>query len=292
MRARLWSRPQYIAEANCQLSDGSFYKRLDHDHLKENQNVVKTKITEMLRDNKLPPSAKGLIVPTPQTSRFYPLPRIHKEGNPGRPIVSACCCPTENIAPYLDQIMGPLVRNLGTYVKDTNHALKISNDFHFNNITTGERFLNTMDIKSLYTVIPNNIDIEALAYFLNKRPVLDPHTSTLTRLAELVLTLKAFTFNGDFYQQISTTIYYKDTDTHTSLHHQSSHPSHCKKGLPRSQLSRLPRLCSEDSRFPGKGRWNGVFLWTTWILPRLVAERSPGHPTVRPDWCTKKSQLL
>ena len=52
---------------------------------------------------------------------------------------------------------------------------------------------------------------------------------------------------------ISTTIYYKDTDTHTYLHHQSSHPSHCKKGLPRSQLLRLRRLCSEDSDFLEKG---------------------------------------
>ena len=138
----------------------------------------------MIRDNKLPPSAKGLIVLTPQTSRFYLLPKIHKAGNNGRLIVSACCCPTENIASYLDQIMCPLVRNLGTYVKDTNHALRIFNDFHFGNTTTGERFLYTMDIKSLYTVIPNNSGLEALAYFLNKRPVLDPPTSTLTRLAE------------------------------------------------------------------------------------------------------------
>ena len=45
-------------------------------------------------------------------------------------------------------------------------------------------------------------------------------------------------------------------------------------------------------RFSGKGRWNGVFLWTTWILPRLFTERSPGHPTVRPGWCTKQSQPL
>lgn len=52
---------------------------------------------------------------------------------------------------------------------------------------------------------------------------------------------------------ISTTIYYKDTDTHTYLHHQSSHSSHCKKGLPRSQLLRLRRLCSEDSDFLEKG---------------------------------------
>ena len=156
----------------------------------------------MIGDNKLPPSAKGLIVPTRQTSPFYLLRKIHKPGNPGKPIASVCCCPTENIASYLDQIMCPLVRNLGTYVKDTNHALRIFNDFHFDNTTTGERFLYTMDIKSLYTVIPNNSGLEALAYFLNKRPVLDPPTSTLTRLAELMMTLNAFTFNGDFYQQI------------------------------------------------------------------------------------------
>ncbi|CAH3174081.1 unnamed protein product, partial [Porites evermanni] len=28
------------------------------------------------------------------------------------------------------------------------------------------------------------------------------------------------------FLDITTTIYYKDTDTHTYLHHQSSHPSH------------------------------------------------------------------
>ena len=48
-------------------------------------------------------------------------------------------------------------------------------------------------------------------------------------------------------------IYYRDTDTHTYLHHQSSHPSHCKKGLPRSELLGLRRLCSEHSDFLEKG---------------------------------------
>ena len=83
----VWSRTLYIAEANRQLSDGGFYERLDHDPLKENQIVVKTTITEMIRDNKLPPLAKGLIVPTPQNLRFYLLPKIHEVGSPGRPTV-------------------------------------------------------------------------------------------------------------------------------------------------------------------------------------------------------------
>ena len=42
--------------------------------------MVKTTITEMIGDNKLPPSAKGLIVPTRQTSPFYLLRKIHKPG--------------------------------------------------------------------------------------------------------------------------------------------------------------------------------------------------------------------
>ena len=198
----VWSRPLYIAEANRQLSDERFYERIDHDPIKENQFTVKSAVNAMIAANELPPSAKNLIVPTPKTSKFYLLPKIHKTGNPGRPIVSACSCPTENIAAYLDRIMCPIVRNLNTYIKDTNHVLNIFNDFRFDDNITGERFLYSMDIKSLYTVIPNNSGLESLAYFLDKRSVLEPPTSTLTSLAELVLILNAFTFNGDFYKQI------------------------------------------------------------------------------------------
>lgn len=68
----VWSRPLYITKANCQLSNGRYYERFDYDPLKQNQNVVKTTITEMIRDNKLPWSAKGLIVPTPHDSTCCP----------------------------------------------------------------------------------------------------------------------------------------------------------------------------------------------------------------------------
>ena len=94
----VWSRPLYITEANRQLGDGRFYEHIDQDPIKENQRTVKSTINAMINANELPPTTKNLIVPTPKTSRFYLLPKIHKTGNPGRPIVSACNCPTENIA--------------------------------------------------------------------------------------------------------------------------------------------------------------------------------------------------
>ena len=59
----------------------------------------------------------------------------------------------------------------------------------------------TMDVKSPYTTIPNRDGLLALAHFLDKRPTLQPPTHTLVRLAELVLTLNTFSFNGKFYKQ-------------------------------------------------------------------------------------------
>ena len=59
-----------------------------------------------------------------------------------------------------------------------------------------------MDVKSLYTVIPNDCGLQALAYFLDKRDIKEPSTPTLTRLAELVLTLNSFSFNNEYYLQL------------------------------------------------------------------------------------------
>ena len=60
-----------------------------------------------------------------------------------------------------------------------------------------------MDIKSLHKFIPNNVDLHALAHFLDKREVKEPSTATITRLAKLVLTLNALSFNDDHYRQVS-----------------------------------------------------------------------------------------
>ena len=120
-------------------------------------------LTELVVKQELPATATNLIITTPRTSCIYFLPKIHKPNNPGRPIVSACSCPTELISSYLDKIMAPIVRSLPSYVKDTQHALHFFRDFNF----LGEdKLIFTMDITSLYTVIPNGEGLLALKHFL------------------------------------------------------------------------------------------------------------------------------
>ena len=103
------------------------------------------------------------------------------------------------LASYLDKIAAPFVRNLNSYVKDSSHMLNIVDDFSYEG---KHRFIFTMDIKSLYTVIPNDEGLQALKYFLDRREIKDPPIHTLLRMAELVLTLNNFNFNGEHYKQI------------------------------------------------------------------------------------------
>ena len=90
-------------------------------------------------------------------------------------------------------LKAPIVRSLPSYVKDSQHALQIFHDFNFQG---EDKLIFTMDITSLYTVVP-------LKRFFNLRTVKEPSSETLLRLAELVLTLSCFSFATSYYKQIN-----------------------------------------------------------------------------------------
>ena len=127
----VWRADLYQKEALRQLSDTSFYTKVDKDLTSPNQQIVKSTINDLIVKQELTATATNLIITTPRTSCIYFLPNIYKPNNPGRPIVSACSCPTELISSYLDKIMAPIVRSLPSYVKDSEHMLQIFRDFNF-----------------------------------------------------------------------------------------------------------------------------------------------------------------
>ena len=183
-----------------QLSDTSFYAKVEKDITANNQKIVKDTIQNLIVKQELPATATHLIITIPRTSCIYFLPKIHKPNNPGRPTVSVCSCPTELISSYLDKIMAPIVKSLPSYIKDSQHALEIFRDFNF----LGEdKLIFTMDISSPYTVIPNSEGLLALKYVFDQGTVKGPSSETLLRLAELVLTLNCFSFAGNYYKQIN-----------------------------------------------------------------------------------------
>ena len=56
--------------------------------------------------------ANGLKNPSTRTPQFYISPKIHKEGNPGRPVVSSINCHIANILKYVGYHLQPMVKQI------------------------------------------------------------------------------------------------------------------------------------------------------------------------------------
>ena len=74
--------------------------------------------------------------------------------------------------------------------KKKKHALEI---FRYFNFLSQNKFIFTMNITSLYTVILDDRGVRALKlFFFNQRTVKEPSSETLLRLAELAFTVNCF----------------------------------------------------------------------------------------------------
>ena len=138
----------YIKEAERQLNNTENHRKLQEDPTKnKKQKLINEKVAEGLKRN------------DPKTPKFYLRPKIHKEGNPGRPAVSSVNCHTANISKYVDYHLQPIVTEIPSYVKDTQDFLR---KFEKVKDIPQEILLVTLDVKSLYTNIPNNEGIKAI----------------------------------------------------------------------------------------------------------------------------------
>ena len=85
-----------------------------------------------------------------KTPKFNMLSKVHKERNPGRSVVSSIDCHTTKILKYIDNQLQSHVKELKSYVKDYTYFKRKINSME----------INSMDVLSLYTSIPNKEGIE------------------------------------------------------------------------------------------------------------------------------------
>ena len=94
--------------------------RIKFNPTKDHANIICNTLGEMKRNEELDADiALGLKPIEPKTPRFYLLPKIHKEGNPGRPVISSVDCHTSRISAFVDYHIQDSAQSLKSYVKDT-----------------------------------------------------------------------------------------------------------------------------------------------------------------------------
>ena len=95
--------PICMAEAYRQLNDSNHYQKLTYDptlETAETKRLANKLHTSDIIDNT---THKFLTIDNQaRTPQLYLLPKIHKQDNPGRPIISGCGGPTVKLSQYAD----------------------------------------------------------------------------------------------------------------------------------------------------------------------------------------------
>ena len=108
---------------------------------------------------------------------MYLLPKVHKPGNPRRPIISGNGSPTEHISLFVDSFLNPLVPRISSYIHDTPDFLRRILDIQHQVPSTA--IIGTFDVSSLYTNIPHDEGIDACSKALAESGHTSPPSQTL-----------------------------------------------------------------------------------------------------------------
>lgn len=143
-----------------------------------------------------------LKTPDPvRTHRIYFLKKIHKNPHGIRPIVSSNGGLTSNISSFLDVLIKPLAMRTASYVKDTSHIIHLLSTLK----VPSESLLVTIDVKSLYTCIPQNEGTQCCLNAINRAHITDIPIPVLETLFNLVLKCNIMRFHSRIFTQTTGT---------------------------------------------------------------------------------------
>ena len=189
----------YIKEGECQLMKKEHYSPLEDpkktikQFIQEVHSTLQQAKTKELIDEDM---FKILFRSNPRISNLYLLPKIHKENNPGRPIINSVGSLT-----FVDEILSKYSKLASSYVKDRTHFLELTMDL---NVQESD-LLCTVDVTALYTDIPHEDGIEKVTKYLRRHGATEAEIDLTQSLLEHILKKNYFEFKNKIYLQTSGT---------------------------------------------------------------------------------------
>jgi hypothetical protein len=197
------NKVEYNEKIKRHLEDSSTYQPVANNPTRTLQNKVNNELRYLknlcsLTDGQY----KYLRATTASIPLFYALIKTHKEHNPIRPIVSFIDSPTYKLAQHLSRILTPISDMGATKLKNTMDA-KITLQ---EQIIPHDYSLVSLDVKSLFTCIPQDFALNSCELALNNYTDLTEHTALdaaeVLMLTKLCLESCTFQWNNNFYKQI------------------------------------------------------------------------------------------
>ena len=134
--------------------------------------------------------------------KFYGLPKIHKTGNPLRPIVSSRGSVTYGVAKVISKVLKPLVGKYPHHIQSTRDFVSKAKGLA---VQPGE-CLSSYDVTSLFTSVPIDPALNIIRDLLEKDDELNDRmvlsVQNITELLGFCLHNTYFSFQNKFYEQI------------------------------------------------------------------------------------------
>ncbi|XP_056423823.1 uncharacterized protein LOC130362802 [Hyla sarda] len=146
--------------------------------------------------------AEYLIIQDPIIPIFHSFPKVHKETFPPsmRPIVAGISSLNERLCEWVDSLLQSLIFKMPSHIKGTKHLLGMLAHVKWRS----EYRWVTADVTSLYLVIPHELAIRALSWFLETYSHYPVHLCEYFLLViEFLLSHNFFMFNARFFLQVT-----------------------------------------------------------------------------------------
>lgn len=194
-------KTKYIELSNKLLSDEEHYLALRRDPSSSYQQRINTLITNLKKEKKISKElAHKLMYYKGTASKFYGLPKIHKEELSLRPIIASINCPNYNIAEYIRDVLTKSYQFSNIFhIKDSFEFSEFINDFQL----PDNYILQSWDVISLFT----NITVSSTKEIVRKKweniqPNCSVSLETFCLLIDMWFDTTVFSFNNQYFKQI------------------------------------------------------------------------------------------
>ncbi|XP_072030474.1 uncharacterized protein [Amphiura filiformis] len=160
-------------------------------------------LKRLKEEKKIDEGQYRLLYPTAESvPRLYCTTKIHKEGNPIRPIVDYTGSLGYQTSKALAEILGPLVGNTDHHVVNSKQLAE-----EMTGVLIEENdIFNSHDVVSLFTNTPIDKSLDIIKDRLEKDKTLNTRTNLtpddIIQLLQFVLTTTYFSFRGSIYRQV------------------------------------------------------------------------------------------
>ncbi|XP_072044968.1 uncharacterized protein [Amphiura filiformis] len=192
----------YEKKVKTMLSDERTYEKLKKDPTQVYKRKLLGLLQKLKNAKKIEENQYRLLYPTAETiPRLYCTTKIHKEGNPIRPIVDYMGSIGYQTSKALAEILSPIVGTSEHHVVNSKHLAEELSGV----LVEEDEIFNSHDVVSLFTNTPIQETMEIIRERLEEDTSLKNRTlltvNDIMDLLEFILTTTYFTFRGVIYRQ-------------------------------------------------------------------------------------------